>query len=60
PDGTGAAPMTGAPAAHCLIAFTATRASRTVRLSEQIHHGYDLLLDWKLTRACAEGVRGEP
>src|SRR5580698_10926736 len=31
-------------------AFTATRASRTVRLSDQIRHGYDLVLDWNLTR----------
>ena len=30
-------------------ALTANRASRTVRPGDQIHHGYDLVLDWTVT-----------
>jgi len=47
PERTGAAPITGAPAA-CCFDIHHDRASRTARLGDRIHHRYDPVLDWRV------------
>ena len=56
--GTEAAPITGAPAAHCCY-MTAHRLEEYT-VSGQIHHGYDPALDWKLTRTLRERDKESP
>jgi hypothetical protein len=52
-DGTGAAPITGAPAAYCFDIHT-HRASRTVPLGAPKHHRYVRVLDWKVSLESAK------
>ena len=59
PEDTGAAPITGAPADHCFL-HSPHIASRSIRLSDRIRHGYDPVLDWTVTpRAEGQNARRE-
>src|ERR1700722_14364107 len=53
PEGTGAAPITGAPAAHCFILLR--HGLENLAGSDQKHHEYVLVLDWRVA-----GGDGEP
>jgi hypothetical protein len=52
PEDTGAAPITGAPAAHCLILLR--QDLENLAGSDQKHHGYVLVLDWTVAGEFAE------
>ena len=47
PEDTGAAPITGAPAAHCFKLLR--HGLENLAGSDQKHHEYVLVLDWRVT-----------
>jgi hypothetical protein len=52
PEGTGAAPITGAPAAHCFKLLR--HGLENLAGSDQKHHEYVLVLDWTVAGQFAE------
>ena len=56
PEGTGAAPITGAPAAHCFKLLR--HGLENLAGSDQKHHEYVLVLDWTVAGDFAERDAG--
>jgi hypothetical protein len=54
PEGTGAAPITGAPAAHCFKLLR--HGLENLAGSDQKHHEYVLVLDWTVAGEFVERV----